>query len=236
MKKIIRRRTVEEYSWWCQDFCCKVQLPFLGCQFLNWSNISLCQIVVALWDCQIHADAVRALSWIFSMYFLLSDGGSSRLVKKTEVDLAIKPLHLTSIGNTFVIQPFLTHCSRRSSYFSNWCWCAQLKFSSKRTVNSIMKTFFALTDQMTISGRFVVNTISLGNMKLSFKSVATCQSMQPSSTDGLRISSLAVFEIFPSLTNWIALLLIIFRALLAVSQHVFEISEKISRTSLCLQV
>ena len=66
----------------------------------------LCQIVVALWDCQIHADVVRALSWIFSMYFLLSDGGSPRLVKKTEVELAIKPLHPTSIGNTFVIQPF----------------------------------------------------------------------------------------------------------------------------------
>ena len=29
----------------------------------------LCQIVVTLWDCQIHADAVRAISWIFSMYF-----------------------------------------------------------------------------------------------------------------------------------------------------------------------
>ena len=36
----------------------------------------LYQIVVALWDCQIHADAVRALSWIFSMYLLLSDGRS----------------------------------------------------------------------------------------------------------------------------------------------------------------
>ena len=82
----------------------------------------LCQIVVALRDCQIHADAIRALSWIFSMYFLLSDGGSPRLVKKTEVELAIKPLHPSSIGNTFVIQPFLTHCSRRSSYFSNLRW------------------------------------------------------------------------------------------------------------------
>ena len=79
----------------------------------------LCQIVVTLWDCQIHADAVRALSWIFSIYFLLSNGGSPRLVKKTEVELAIKPLHPTSIGNIFVIQPFLTHCSHRSSYFSN---------------------------------------------------------------------------------------------------------------------
>ena len=73
------------------------------------------QIVVALWDCQINADALRALSRIFSMYFLLSDGESPRLVKKTEVELAIKPLHPTSIGNTFVIQPFLTHCSCRSS-------------------------------------------------------------------------------------------------------------------------
>ena len=63
----------------------------------------LCQIVVALWDYQIHTDAVRALSWIFSRYFLLSDGGSPILVKKTEVELAIKPLHPTSIGNTFII-------------------------------------------------------------------------------------------------------------------------------------
>ena len=69
----------------------------------------LCQIVVTLWDCHIHADAVRALSWIFSMHFLLSDGGSPRLVKKkTKVELAMKTLHPTSIGNTFVIQPFLT--------------------------------------------------------------------------------------------------------------------------------
>ena len=43
----------------------------------------LCQIVVALWDCQIHADAGEVLSWIFSMYFLLSDGRCPRLVKKT---------------------------------------------------------------------------------------------------------------------------------------------------------
>ena len=65
-------------------------------------------------------------------------------------------------------------------------------------------------------------------MKLCFKSVVTCQSVQPSSNDGLRIFSRAIFEIFPSLTKWIALLLIIFRALLAVLQHVFETSEKIS--------
>ena len=101
----------------------------------------LCQIVVTLWDYHIHADAVRTLSWIFSMYFLLSDGGSPRLVKKMQVELAIKPLRPISKGNTFVIQLFLTHCSRRSSYFSNLHQCAQSKFSSKGTVNSITKTF-----------------------------------------------------------------------------------------------
>ena len=79
----------------------------------------LCQIVVALWDGLIHADAVRALSWIFFLYFLWSDGGSPRLVKKTEAELAIKPLHPSSIGNIFVIQPFLTHCSLRSLYLSH---------------------------------------------------------------------------------------------------------------------
>ena len=79
----------------------------------------LCRIDVTLWDFHIHADAVRALSWIFFMHFLLSDGESPRLVKNTEVELVMKSQHPTSIGNTLVIQPFLTHYSRRSSYFSD---------------------------------------------------------------------------------------------------------------------
>ena len=79
----------------------------------------LCGVVVTLWDCYIHVDAVRALSWIFFMYFLLFDEESPRLVTNAEVELVMKPRHPTSIGNTLVIQLFLTHCSRRSSYFSN---------------------------------------------------------------------------------------------------------------------
>ena len=43
------------------------------------------------------------------MSFHLSDGGNSRLVKNAEVEMAMKSLLATSIGNTFVIQPFLTH-------------------------------------------------------------------------------------------------------------------------------
>ena len=143
----------------------------------------LCQIVVALRDCQIHADAVIALSWIFSMYFLFSDGGSPRLVKKMGAGFAIKPLHPTSIGNTFVIQPFLTHCSRR---FPTYADVPSRNFFHKGPLTQLRKLFFALTDQMTISGRFGVNAISVGNMKLCFKLFTTCQSVQPSSNDGFR--------------------------------------------------
>ena len=106
----------------------------------------LCWIFVTLWDCHIHADAVRALSWIFLMYFILSDGESPRLVKNVEVVLVIKPWHPTLIGNTLVIKPTLTNCSCKSSYFSNLHWCGLSKFSSKGTNNSIIKPFFNLMD------------------------------------------------------------------------------------------
>ena len=82
-------------------------------------TIRLCWIDITLWSCYIHADAVRVLPWVFFMYFLLPDGESPKLVKNTEVESIMKPRHPTSIGNTLVIQPFLTHCSRRSSYFFN---------------------------------------------------------------------------------------------------------------------
>ena len=113
----------------------------------------LCWIVITLWDCHIHADAVRALFWIFFYIFPLVRWRKSNAFNA-------KPQHPTSIGNN---QPFLTHCSRRS-YFYNLCWLAQSKFSSKGSVNSITKTSFNLTDQMTIFGRLVVNAISVGNI------------------------------------------------------------------------
>ena len=57
----------------------------------------------------------------FFMYFLLPGGESPRLVKNTEVELVMKPRHLTPIGNTLIIQPFVTRYSRRLSYFSVMC-------------------------------------------------------------------------------------------------------------------
>ena len=117
---LLTKPSSDDDSGFRHGFGAEASLPLTqSAPAVSHDTTRLYQVVVALWDCQIHADAVRDLSWIFSMYFLLSNGGSPRLVKKTEVELAIKPLHLTSIGNTFVIQPFLIHCSCRSSYFSN---------------------------------------------------------------------------------------------------------------------
>ena len=128
---LLTKPSADDDSEFRHGFGAKASLPLTqSAPAVSHDIIRLCQIAVSLWDCQIHADAVRALYWILSMYFLLSDGGSPRLVKKMEVELAIKPLHLTVIGNAFVIQPFLTYCSRRSSYFSNLRLCSQLKFSS----------------------------------------------------------------------------------------------------------
>ena len=115
-------------------------------------TIRLCKIDVTLWNCYIHADAVRALSWILLMHFLLSDGESPRLVKNAEVELVMKPRHPTSIGNTLVIQPFLIHYSSRSSYFFQLTLMYSVEiFFKKKPLTQWRKHFFNLTDQMTIS-------------------------------------------------------------------------------------
>ena len=130
-----RKPSSDDDSGFKHGFGAEASLPLAqSAPAASHDTTTLCQIVVVLWDCHIHADAVTALSWIFSMYLLLSEGGSPRLVRKTEVELAIKPPHQTLIGNTFVIQPFLTYCSRRSSYFFNLRWCVQPTFSSKESL------------------------------------------------------------------------------------------------------
>ena len=77
----------------------------------------------------------------FFIYSLFSADESSSLVKNVEVEFEIKPRHPISRGNMPVDQPFLKHCSRRSSYFSNFRWCAQSTLASKGIVNSVMITF-----------------------------------------------------------------------------------------------
>ena len=121
-------------------------------------------------------------------YILFSDSESSRLIWYVEVGLVMKPRHLTSWGNIFVIHPFLTHCPCRFSYFSKLRWYAKSIFSSKGTVNSTTKTFLKLTAQMTISERWVINVISVGNANWDSKSVPTCQSVQQSNSDEPKVA------------------------------------------------
>ena len=128
---LLTKPSSDDDSGFRHGFGAEASLPLVqSAPAVSHDTTRLCQIFVPLWDCHIHADPARALSWIFSVYFLMSDGGSPKLVKKTEVDLAIKPTHPTSTGNTFVIQPFLTHCSRRSSYFSYLYMVKFISFSN----------------------------------------------------------------------------------------------------------
>ena len=52
-----------------------------------------------------------------------------RLVKKMEVELTIKPLHPTLIGNTFVIQTFLPFFSQILIFFQLTLMCPVEIFS-----------------------------------------------------------------------------------------------------------
>ena len=144
----------------------------------------LCWINVTLWDCHIHADAVRVLSWNFFYIFPLVWWRKSKISQEYRDWVG----HETSASDLYwkyVCFPAISH-----TLFSQILIFFQLtlmsKFSLKGVVNSITKTFFFnLADQITISGRWVVNTTSVGNTKWYSKSVATNQSVQSSSNDDL---------------------------------------------------
>ena len=93
---------------------------------------------------------------------------------------------------------------------------------SKGIINSAMITFFELSDQMTRSGHWRVDVISVGKARCRSTSAITRQSVQPSSNAGLYLLFLCgVFETFPSLTNCI--FVFIYEISLAVSQQIFAI-------------
>ena len=62
--------------WWLRHgFGAKASWPLTqSAPAVTHNTTRLCWIDVTLWECHIHADAVRALSLIFVIYFLLSDG------------------------------------------------------------------------------------------------------------------------------------------------------------------
>ena len=85
---------------------------------------------------------LRSCFGSFFIYSIFPAGESLSLVKNAEIEFEIKPRHPISRGNMSVDQPFLTHCFSRSSYFSNFRWCAQSMLTSKGIVNSAMITLW----------------------------------------------------------------------------------------------
>ena len=71
------------------------------------------------YECHIRSYAVTVLFLDLFIYSFFSAGESPSLVKNVEVEFEIKPRHPISRENICVELPFLTHCSRRSAYFSN---------------------------------------------------------------------------------------------------------------------
>ena len=109
-------------------FKAKASLPLTQATPAVSHNITrLYWIVFVLYECHIRWDAVTVLLWIF----LYIPRESPSLVRNVEVEFKIKPWHPISRGYMSVDQPFLTNCSRRSSYFSNLRWCTQSMSASK---------------------------------------------------------------------------------------------------------
>ena len=68
--------SLDDYSGFRHGFGAKVSLTLAqSTPAVSNDTTRLCWIVVTQWD------AVRALSWMFLMYFLMSDGENPRLVK-----------------------------------------------------------------------------------------------------------------------------------------------------------
>ena len=78
---LLTKPSLDDDSGFRHGFGAELSLPLAQMTpAVSHDTTRVCQIVVTLWDCHIHANTVRALSWIFSIYFLLSDRGSPRLV------------------------------------------------------------------------------------------------------------------------------------------------------------
>ena len=123
------------WPWVQAWFRAEASLPLTqGAPAVFHNTTRLYWMVFNLYECHIRSDAVTVLFGIFFIYSLFFAGDSLILVKNVEVAFEIKPRHPISRGNMSVDHSFLVHCSRRSSYFSNFCWYAGWCWSRKRSL------------------------------------------------------------------------------------------------------
>ena len=101
------------------------------------------------------------------------------------VDVATKPRHPTSTGQTFTLHPLCSASVERSEYRSIFRSKASSTASSYGTVSSTKCTLHCALDQKTRSGLRLVMAISGGTVRRWPTSTSICQSLAASSSPNL---------------------------------------------------
>lgn len=134
--------SLESQQWW-PDHCPSAPGPQPPSSLLNHSQ----------------QEALSAVSPILRTAALHSLPATPSLVSTNHTDSARNLLHPTSTGNSYACQPFSQHSMMRSWYFRLFLSWTSSQPSSHGTVNSTRMTFFACSDQITLSGLRVVWTM-----------------------------------------------------------------------------
>ena len=154
------------------------------------------------------------------------------------VDVATKPRHPTSAGQTFALQPRCSSSVARSEYRSFFLSNASCTASSQGTVSSTKYTLRCELDHRTRSGRRLVMTIAGGTVSRWPTSTSISQSLAASSSPNLALGGNFRCPCCPSRTNAIELAELVplgGRALMVVLL-LSRIAAKPLSTWLCLQV
>ena len=128
---------------------------------VTYNITKFCWFYITMQEYIIHADAASTKSWSILMYFCFSVGDKPSLVRYAEIDIAIKPQYLISMGNIWVVQPFCTHCS----------FPAYVDVHSQYFLYKGLLSLLELTDQITRSKHKGINIFS--SKKLRWHSKTT---------------------------------------------------------------
>ena len=102
-------------------------------------NTRLYWIDVTLWDCHVHADAVRALSWMFLMYFLFFRRRKSKISQEYGSWVG-NETNASNLDRKYVSFPTISDIlfSQILIFFQLTLMCP-VEIFFKRTVNSLTK-------------------------------------------------------------------------------------------------
>ena len=117
------------------------------------------------------------------------------------VDVATKPRHPTSTGQTFALYPLCSASAARSEYRSFFLSKASSTASSHGTVSSTKYTLHFVLDHKSRSGLRLVMAISGGTVRRWPTSTSICQSLAASNSPNLAFGGNFCCPCCPSRTN-----------------------------------